>query len=358
MNSQRWKTVKRVFLRAAAIRSESQRRACVRKLCRGSPPLLAEVESLLAHRHDAARLGCGRSVRAGTRLLHYELLRRIGQGSRGAVYKARDTRLGRLVAIKILPPTLAMDPDARSRFLREARCAATLSHPNSVMIHDLAQDQGVCFIVMEYVCGKTLRRAIRENGIPFLRCVQMAIQIADALAKIHAAGIIHRDLKPSNILVTRDGRVKIVDFGLAKSLRARHELLRDAQQTENGIILGTAAYMSPEQAGGKKCDERSDIFSFGVMLHEMLTGRKVFTRKSVIETMSAILTEAPPDFPVRVPYQIRRIVRRCLEKNPKHRFQTMRAVLASLNAARSSLSRTPPAVAKRRWRPPAAALGA
>jgi serine/threonine protein kinase len=333
MNSQRWKTVKRVFFRAAAIRGESQRRACVRKLCRGNPSLLAEVESLLAHRHHAERLGCGHSVRAGTRLLHYELLGRIGQGSRGAVFKARDTRLGRVVAIKTLPPKLSMDLDSQRRFLREARCAATVSHPNSVTIHELAQDKGVCFIVMEYVRGKTLRRAIPKNGIPLRRCVPMASQIAAALAKIHAASIIHRDLKPSNILVTRDGRVKIVDFGLAKSLRARGGLLRDAERTRTGMILGTADYMSPEQACGKKCDGRSDIFSFGVMLHEMLTGRKVFTRKSVIETMNAILTEEPPDLVPRVPEPLRRIVRRCLEKNPKRRFQTMRAVLAELNAA-------------------------
>jgi len=338
MNSQRWKVVKRIFLRAAAIRSESARRACVRNACRGSPSLLAEVESLLAHRQDAARLGCGPSFRAGTRLLHYELLERIGQGSRGTVYKARDTRLARLVAIKMLPPKLAMDPDSRRRFLREARCAATLSHPNTVTIHDIAQDKGVCFIVMEYVPGKTLRRTIRENGITPPKCVDIAIQIAEALVRAHAAGVIHRDLKPSNILIAPDGRVKIVDFGLAKFLRERGGLLPDAERTEPGTILGTAGYMSPEQARGKDCDGRSDIFSFGVMLHEMLTGRRAFVRKSAIETMSAILTENPPDLPSRVPAQIQRIVRRCLDKNPKRRFQTMRAVLSELKAARSSFS--------------------
>jgi serine/threonine protein kinase len=261
-----------------------------------------------------------------------------------------------LVALKILPPKLAMDPDSRRRFLREARCAATFSHPNSVTIHDIAEDNGVCFIVMEYVRGKTLRRAIREHGIPLPRCVHMAIQIAEALAKAHAAGIVHRDLKPSNIVVAPDGWVKIIDFGLAKCLSARGGL--DAERTEHGTILGTADYMSPEQARGKTCDGRSDIFSFGVMLHEMLTGRSVFTRKSVFETMSAILAENPPDLPPRVPEPLQRVVRRCLEKNPKRRFQTMRAVLAELDAARASFCRTTPAVARRGSRRRRAALGA
>lgn len=355
MNQPRWQGTKKIFGRATAIQHPSARRAYLEKACRGSPSLQAEVESLLAHQDD--NLWDGHALRLGTRLLHYELVERLGEGSAGTVYKARDTRLGRFVALKVLPPPRAMDGASRRRLLREARCASALNHPNAVTIHDITYDKGVCFIVMEYVPGKTLHRTISGSGLPVQRCLDLAIQMAEALVKAHAAGIIHRDLKPSNILVSPEGQVKIVDFGLAKFVSPRRPIITDAEQTGKGIILGTASYMSPEQARGEKCDGRSDIFSFGVMLHEMLTGRRVFTRKSVIETMSAILTEDSPDLPPRVPDQVRRIVQRCLEKNPKRRFQMMRAVLAELNAARSSFFGSQPAVARRRSRRRRDALG-
>jgi len=323
-------------MRAAAIRNRTERDAYLQQACRGAPSLRDEVESLLANQHDNGRLSGGRSLRLGTTLLYYQLRKQVGQGSRGTVYKAYDIRLGRFVALKVLP-FRAMDSDSRNRLLLEARCAAALSHPATVTIHDIAQDKGVCFIVMEYVPGTTLRRAISRSGLPVQRCLDLAIQIAEALAKAHALGIIYRDVKPSNILITPDGRVKIVDFGLAKSLVPRRGIALSAEPTAKGIISGTPAYMSPEQARGKKCDGRSDIFSFGVMLHEMLTGRRVFSRRSAIETMTAVLTEEPPEVLQRVPEVVRKVVCRCLRKNPAHRFRTMRDVLAKLKAARAAL---------------------
>ena len=328
-----WKDTKRIFLRAAVIKCPPERRAYVQGACRASPALRAEVESLLAHRNDSGRLCDGHSWGRGTRLLHYELLERIGAGSRGLVYKARDTRLGRLVALKILPPILAMDFDSRSRFLREAHCAAALSHPSIVAIHEIAQDKGVCFFTMEYVPGRTLREMISDHGLPVQRCLNLSIQIAEALVKAHALHIIHRDLKPSNILVTREGRVKVVDFGLAKPLPPRGSANLDVSPTFKGMILGTAGYMSPEQVRAQRCDGRSDIFSFGVLLHETLSGRRLFARRSSIESMSAVLTEQPPELPQRVPESVRKIVSQCLEKKPARRFQEMRQVLRQLKAA-------------------------
>jgi len=347
MNQPRWQGTKKIFARAAAIQRQCTRRAYLQKACRGSPSLHAEVESLLAHQNDNGRLWSGHALHPGARLLHYEIVDRIGKGSTGTVYKARDRRLGRFVALKVLPPPLAMNSGSRRRLLGEARCASALVHPSIVTIHDVSQDKGVCFIVMEYVPGKTLRRILSGPGLSLRCCLDMAIQIAEAVGRFHAAGIIHRDLKPSNILVIPDRRIKIVDFSLAKRCCDRRRVTSDAEQTGQGMILGTAGYMSPEQARGQPCDRRSDIFSFGVMLHEMLTGRTVFTRESTVETISAILTQEPPDLPLRLPDQVRRIVRRCLAKNPKRRFQTMRAVLAELNAARASFSRTQPALARR-----------
>src|SRR5207244_78231 len=214
----------------------------------------------------------------GRTFQHYEIVETLGRGGMGVVYKARDTHLDRFVAIKVLPPEKVADADRKRRFVQEAKAASALNHPNIVHIYDIAEADGVQFIAMEYVAGKTLGELIGRKGLRLNEALKYAVQIADALAKAHSAGIIHRDLKPSNIMVTENGLVKVLDFGLAKLAEtATGEFGETATvrapegpNTEEGAIVGTTAYMSPEQAEGKKVDARSDIFSFGSVLYEMI----------------------------------------------------------------------------------------
>ncbi len=271
----------------------------------------------------------------GQALLHYRISERIGEGGMGAVYKAIDTHLDRPVAIKLLPPDKVADPERKQRFVQEAKAASALRHPNIVVIHDIAFDRGRDFIVMELVEGQSLDLLIGRKGLKLNEALGYAVQIADGLAKAHAAGIVHRDLKPTNVMITADGLVKILDFGLAKLTedvpgagtgptltQGRDEKPR----TEEGYILGTAAYMSPEQAEGKKIDARSDVFSFGAVLYEMLTGRRAFDRDSRIKTLAAVLNEEPkPPSAVHenIPAEVERILYRCLRKDPQRRWQTL-----------------------------------
>ncbi len=266
----------------------------------------------------------------GSKLGPYEILAPLGAGGMGEVYKARDTRLDRVVAIKVLLSSKVADAEHQRRFVQEAKAASALDHPNIVVLYDIACDDGIDFMVMEYVAGKTLDQAIPSKGLRTGETLRYAIQIADALAKAHGAGIVHRDLKPGNIMVREDGQVKVLDFGLAK-LSERPAGVKDAtltarQQTEEGAILGTIAYMSPEQAEGRPLDSRSDIFSFGDVLYEMLTGQKAFHGDSQLSTMSAILRDEPkpigelvPD----IPRDLEKIIQRCLRKDPSRRFQHM-----------------------------------
>ena len=237
----------------------------------------------------------------GQRLLHYEIVEKLGEGGMGVVYKARDTHLDRFVAIKVLPPEKVADPERKRRFVQEAKAASALNHPNIVTVHDISSDAGHDFITMEYVAGKTLDRLIGHKGLGLKETLDYAIQATGALTKAHSAGIVHRDLKPSNIMVTGDGLVKVLDFGLAKltetvapASAGEFEATRTVKPyTEEGTVVGTAAYMSPEQAEGKTVDARSDIFSFGAVLYEMLTGRRAFQRDSRLSTLAAILREEP-----------------------------------------------------------------
>src|SRR5271169_923499 len=275
----------------------------------------------------------------GRTILHYEIIEKLGEGGMGVVYKARDTHLDRFVAIKVLPPEKVADADRKRRFVQEAKSESALNHPNIITISAIATDNGIDFIAMEYVPGKALNQLITRKGLPLGEALKYAVQIADALATAHAAGIIHRDLKPGNVMISgapeRSGAVKVLDFGLAKLTdrveRSEREFTETIQQDEapstgEGTIVGTVSYMSPEQAEGKKVDGRSDIFSFGTLLYEMVTGRRAFQGDSRLSTLSAVLREEPKPASQIVeglPHELERIIARCLRKSPERRFQAM-----------------------------------
>lgn len=262
----------------------------------------------------------------GARLGPYEVVSPIGAGGMGEVYRARDTRLNRDVALKILPADVAADPSRRQRFEIEARAVAALNHPNIVAVYDVGEG----YIVSELVEGETLRGA--KFGIR--KTLDIAAQIAGGLAAAHAAGIVHRDLKPENVLLTKDGRAKILDFGLARmpDSHGPQDVTRPPAPTEPGVVMGTVGYMSPEQVRGAETDHRGDIFSFGVMLHEMLGGARPFDGETAVDTMQAILREDAPDLPSTVPAGVRQVVSHCLEKDPAHRFQSARDLGFALRA--------------------------
>jgi eukaryotic-like serine/threonine-protein kinase len=281
------------------------------------------------------------TLSAGTRLGPYEILSPIGAGGMGEVYRARDTRLGRAVAVKVLPERLAEDADALARFEREAKAVAALSHPNILALHDVGREGSVAYAVMELLEGETLRDALASGPLSARKAIEYASQIALGLAAAHEKGIIHRDLKPDNVFVTADERVKILDFGLAKSGGAptpgsETQSPTVSGYTEPGKVMGTVGYMSPEQVRGLALDNRSDIFSFGSVLYEMLTGRRAFQRETAAETMTAILKEEPsePDASNReLPASLRPVLRHCLEKKPDRRFQSARDLAFALETA-------------------------
>jgi serine/threonine protein kinase len=263
----------------------------------------------------------------GTTLGPYNLIAKLGEGGMGEVYRAHDTRLNRTVAIKVLPSHLSNDPLARSRFVREGQALAALAHPNLVAIYDVGTESGVSFAVMELVDGETLRAKLMHGRLPVRRVLDYAVQIARGLAAAHDKGLVHRDLKPANIIVAADGHVKILDFGLAKTIDASSDVRPDADtavQTDPGMVMGTVGYMAPEQVRGLTTDARTDLFAFGAVLYELLTGRRAFDRESPAETMTAIVKDDPPAIKaeLEVPPALDRIVRRCLEKRPENRFRS------------------------------------
>lgn len=301
-------------------------------------------------------------VAAGSRLGPYEIISRVGAGGMGEVWRARDSRIARDVAIKVLPESFAAGDDRLRRFEQEARAAGALNHPGLVTIFDVGNLEGSPYIVMELLEGTTLRELLGDDtpsALSLRKAIDYATQIALALAVAHEKGVVHRDLKPENLFITRDGRVKILDFGLAK-LAAPETPNTDSQtqqkQTSPGTVMGTAGYMSPEQVRGREIDHRTDIFSLGIILYEMLSGRRPFRRDSTVETMNAILTEDAPQLSAsrqQVPVAIERITQRCLEKSPPERFQSARDVAFALeamsNTSTSELSglQEPPAVRRR-----------
>jgi Tol biopolymer transport system component len=283
-------------------------------------------------------------IETGTRLGPWEIVNRLGAGGMGEVYRARDTRLPREAAIKVLAPTLAADSDRRQRLEQEARAASALNHPAIVTVYDVGSAGGQFFIAMELVPGETLREALAAGPLPLRRTLEIAAQAADGLAKAHAAGIIHRDLKPENVIVTPDGFVKILDFGLAKlaegAPEAGSQLPTATPGTVPGSVLGTVGYMSPEQASGKPVDYRSDQFSFGAILYELLSGSRAFQRESPVETLTAIIRDDPAPLssvPVPPPAPVRWIAERCLAKDPRDRYASTSDLARDFKTVREHL---------------------
>ena len=266
-------------------------------------------------------------IMTGQTVSHYEIADKIGEGGMGVVWKARDIHLDRWVALKTLPAQFVADESRRTRFLREARAASALNHAHIVTIHDFVDAGGNYFLVMEHIEGKSLDCLIPRKGLRLPELLRIAIPAADALAAAHKAGIVHRDVKPGNILVPNQGKVKILDFGLAKRIDevplSEGETTRTSlQETEEGVVIGTVAYMSPEQAQGKPVDARSDIFSFGAMLYEMATGERAFQGDSKLSTLSAVLKDEPKPG-ADMPRELAKIISRCLRKDPERRLQSM-----------------------------------
>ena len=273
------------------------------------------------------------SFTLGSLIAHYRVISRLGQGGMGAVYLAGDTLLDRRVALKVLPPDLAADPERMHRFVQEAKLASSLTHPNIAYIHEIGQHGDFWFLAMEYVEGAPLSARIREGPLPLPDILHIGVQIADALDAAHAKGIVHRDIKPANLMLTPRGHVKVLDFGLAK-LEKTPQTAEDTQLlTTAGMLLGTVEYMSPEQALGRDVDHRTDIFSLGVVLYEMATGRLPFAGTSAPETISRILQTQPDAiarFNYELPEELERAVRKCLEKERERRYQSARDLLVDL----------------------------
>ena len=364
---ERWQEIERLCQSALGM-EPAKREAYLKEACAGDESLKREVDDLLVQQSEAEGFmknpamdvaakalagdqeGAALTDLAGRTVAHYRIEEKIGEGGMGMVYRAHDTHLNRPVALKMLPPETLADPERKRRFVREARAASALNHPNIVTIYDIDQADGIDYIAMEYVPGKILSDVIPRNGMHLQKVLSFSVQIADALASAHAAGIVHRDLKPSNVIVGDDGRVRVLDFGLAK-LTEKPAAGEEASgsmtepRTEEGTILGTAPYMSPEQAQGKPVDGRSDIFSFGAVLYEMVTGRPAFARESNLATLAAILREEPRpvrEFSGDAPPELDRIISRCLRKDPDRRFQNMADVKVELEEIKEESTQVRP----------------
>ena len=271
----------------------------------------------------------------GQALSHYRILEEIDRGGMGVVYRAMDTSLAREVALKVLPPELVADTGRRQAFVREARAAARLKHPNIGVVYEIDEVDGTAFMALELIEGGQLRDEISRGPISLARAIEIAISIGEGLAWAHGKGIVHRDLKPENVLLTEAGHLKLIDFGLARLMPSAmtggsESETQSKEVTFTGTLAGTLAYMSPEQARGEVTDPRSDIFSFGVLLFEILAGRRPFTGTSAIDTISSILKDPTPALDVDAPPELARLVERCLEKDPSHRCPSMDQALGVL----------------------------
>jgi predicted ATPase/serine/threonine protein kinase len=359
MSSGRWERTKEILEHALRV-APPERQAYLGAACGADADLRREVESLIASYEEAGSSFLGadasevlqltppRALPSGTKLGPYELIELLGAGGMGEVYRARDARLNRIVAIKILPAAFAADHERLRRFEQEARSASALNHPNIVTIYELGQDRSCHYIAMELVEGKTLRELLRSSLLPMRKAIEIAAQIAEGLTKAHEAGITHRDLKPENLMVSHDGFVKILDFGLAKLASSGagrldiHNL--STSQTSSGLVLGTVGYMSPEQVRGDGLDFRSDQFSLGLVLYEMVTGTRAFQRSTAAETLVAVLRE--PAEPIArqsrdAPAPLCWVIERCLAKEPEKRYASTRDLARELAAIRDRFSENP-----------------
>ena len=356
MSSGRWERTKEILEQALRL-APQERQAYLGAACGADADLRRELESLIASYEEAGSSFLGadasevlqltppRALPSGTKLGPYELIELLGAGGMGEVYRARDARLDRIVAIKILPTAFSADHERLHRFEREARSASALNHPNIVTIYELGQDRSCHYIAMELVEGKTLRELLGSSLLPMRKAIEIAAQIAEGLTKAHEAGIIHRDLKPENLMVSQDGFVKILDFGLAKLASSgggrsdKYNL--STSQTPAGLVLGTVGYLSPEQVSGDGLDFRSDQFSLGLVLYEMVTGKRAFQRSTAAETLVAVLRE--PAEPIArqnrdAPAPLCWVIERCLAKEPEKRYVSTRDLARELAAIRDRFS--------------------
>jgi serine/threonine protein kinase len=341
MNPERWKQIDELFSAALEIDSD-QRAAFLDQVCIGDEELRKQVETLLASDDKeldriqaypveiaADLLDESPGVLSSGKLIGpYKILSLLGSGGMGEVYRARDPRIGREVALKVLPVHFSHDPERLRRFEQEAQAAGSLNHPNIVAIYDAGSDNGSPYLVSELLHGEVLQQKLKRHAVSPRKAIDYSLQIAKGLSAAHDKGIVHRDLKPGNIFITKDGHVKILDFGLAKLTHPEATGSQASEktdlQTETGVVVGTVVYMSPEQVSGRKVDHRSDIFAFGAVLYEMLYGKRPFKGETQIEIMHAILKSEPPELSQNtglIPLSLERIVRRCLEKDPNFRFQ-------------------------------------
>jgi eukaryotic-like serine/threonine-protein kinase len=349
MTAERWQQVKNV-LEAALLLDSGEQRDYLDRACSSDQSLRREVESLLAA-NDEVRTGFLQSppprlqLQKGARLGDYEIQSLLGAGGMGEVYRARDPRLRRDVAVKVLPSFFSSDKERLRRFEQEAQAAAALNHPNILAVFQMGTYEGAPYLVSELLEGDTLRGQIGRGPMAVRKAIDYGVQIAHGLAAAHEKGIVHRDLKPENLFATKDGRIKILDFGLAKLKQPETTHQHTAPTageaaTEPGMVMGTAGYMSPEQVRGKDVDHRTDIFSFGAILYELLTGKRAFQKTTSADTMSAILNEEPAPLSqvvAKVPPALQRTVHRCLEKSPELRFQSASDLAFALEALSDSV---------------------
>ncbi len=357
MADEKWQKVREIF--DSALRQKpDERRRFVNEVCGNDKTLLAEVESLLSSLDSAesfmetpAVAKVAAVIEAETKHLergqsfgHYEIIEQIGAGGMGEVYLAKDSRLERKAAIKVLPGNVAQDEERMQRFVREAKSASALNHPNILTIYEIGETENTHFIANEYIEGDTLRERLKSSRLNLKSSLEIAIQVASALDAAHRTGIVHRDIKPENVMVRPDGLVKILDFGIAKLTELLNEADLDAPtikaQTRPGMIIGTAAYMSPEQARGQTVDARSDIFSFGVMLYEMLAGKPTFQGENAMDVIGSILNKEPVPLSRQapeVPHELERIVNKTLRKDREERYQTVKDLLIDLKDVKQDL---------------------
>src|SRR5687768_12277106 len=353
MADDNWQKVREIF-DSALRRQPEERLRFVNEACGDDKALLAEVESLLSS-HDSAgsfmetpavakaaeMLESETKLEKGSRFGHYEIVEQIGVGGMGEVYLEKETRLERQTAITVLPGTVAQDEERMQRFVREAKSASALNHPNIITIYEISETNNTHFIATEYIEGDTLREPLKGAPVNLKSALEIAIQVASALDAAHRTGIVHRDIKPENVMIRPDGVVKILDFGIAKLTEKFSETDLEAAteaHTRAGMIIGTARYMSPEQARGQTVDARSDIFSFGVVLYEMLAGKPPFGGENAMDVIGSILNKEPVPLSqtAEVPHELERIVNKALRKDREERYQTAKDLLIDLKDVRQN----------------------